>query len=95
MFKYNTNMLLENAPIIGSRLSRTALTNESYFNTALETVGKIKSQLNEAKLELYRGISEASSTDEFKKNFSKAYETSFPKKQDLAVSESCNSTEHL
>ena len=55
MFKYNTNLLLENAPIIGSRLSRTALTNESYFNTALETVGKIKSQLNEAKLELYHG----------------------------------------
>lgn len=95
MFKYNTNMLLENAPIIGSTVSRTALNNESYFNAALTAVEKIKSQLNEAKLELYQGISEASSTDDFKKYFSKAYETSFPKKQDLAVRESCDSTEHF
>ena len=95
MFKYNKNMLLENASIIGSAVSRTALNNESYFNAALTAVGRIKSQLNEAKLELYQGISEASATDDFKKHFSKAYETSFPKKQDLAVSESCNSTEHF
>ena len=88
-------MLLENASIIGSTVSRTALNNESYFNAALTAVGRIKSQLNEAKFELYQGISEASATDDFKKHFSTAYETSFPKKQDLAVSESCNSTEHF
>jgi uncharacterized protein YoxC len=92
MFTFTPNMLLESDNTIPS-ISRPKITGESYFLTALESVRNTQNEYDIAKKELYRNLVNESSTDEFKDIFSKAYETSFPRKQDIAVKESEDSTE--
>jgi hypothetical protein len=92
MFNFTTDMLLESGYTIPS-VSRSKITGESYFLSALESVRDINNDYNIAKKELYTALATESATDDFKSIFSKAYETSFPRKQDIAVKESGDSTE--
>lgn len=97
MFNITSDMLLESSDtIIGSGLSHSKVTGESYFITGLEKVHEMAREYNLVKAGLYSAITE-SSTDEFKSFFSDAYERSFPKKQDITkvaapVSEAVDST---
>lgn len=95
MFNITSNMLLEGTNSLFSdvRIANSQITNENYFDTALESAKSIEAEYTEAKAKLYNGL--ASSTKEFKDMFSKAYERSFPGKDKKSVNESCTSTEHF
>ena len=95
MFNITSNMLLESTDSLFSdaRIANSKITNENYFDTALETASSIEAEYTDAKAKLYNGL--ASSTKEFKDMFSKAYTRSFPEKDEKYVGESCTSTEHF
>ena len=95
MFSITSNMLLEgtNSLFGDARIANSQITNENYFDTALESAKSIEAEYTEAKAKLYNGL--ASSTKEFKDMFSKAYERSFPGKDKKSMNESCTSTEHF
>ena len=95
MLNITSNMLLESTDSLFSdvRIANSKITNENYFDTALEAASSIEAEYTEAKAKLYNGL--ASSTKEFKDMFSKAYTRSFPEKDEKYVGESCTSTEHF
>ena len=95
MFSVTSNMLLEGTDSLfgDAKIANSQITNENYFDTALESVKSIEAEYIEAKAKLYNGLANAS--EEFKDMFSKAYERSFPRKNEKYVSESCTSTEHF
>lgn len=95
MLNITSNMLLESTDsLFGDvRIANSQITNENYFDTALEAASSIEAEYTEAKSKLYNGL--ASSTKEFKDMFSKAYRRSFPEKDEKYVGESCTSTEHF
>lgn len=95
MFNINSNMLLEGTSSLfgDTRIANSQITNENYFDTALETANAIEAEYTEAKAKLYNGL--ATSTEEFKGMFSKAYNRSFPEKDKKSVNESCTSTDYF
>lgn len=95
MFNITSNMLLEGTDSLfgNTKIANSQITNENYFDTALESARSIEAEYTEAKAKLYNGL--ATGSEEFKDMFSKAYERSFPGKDKNCVSESCTSTEHF
>ena len=95
MLNITSNMLLEGTDSLfgDTRIANSQITNENYFDTALEAASSIEAEYTDAKAKLYNGL--ASSTKEFKDMFSKAYRRSFPEKDEKYVGESCTSTEHF
>ena len=95
MLNITSNMLLEGIDsLFGDvRIANSKITNENYFDTALEAASAIEAEYTDAKAKLYNGL--ASSNKEFKDMFSKAYRRSFPEKDEKYVGESCTSTEHF
>lgn len=95
MFNITSNMLLEGTDSLfgNTKIANSQITNENYFDTALESARSIEAEYTEAKAKLYNGL--ATGSEEFKDMFSKAYERSFPGKDKKCVSESCTSTEHF
>ena len=95
MFNITSNMLLEGTDSLfgNAKIANSQITNENYFDTALESARSIEAEYTEAKAKLYNGL--ATGSGEFKYMFSKAYERSFPGKDKNCVSESCTSTEHF